>query len=114
MDKSLIVKFIKEKKRGVYNAITDEYSLIIMDDSPHVSLLKNVIEIDLEKHTGEEVKLNYFSLWKAMKKFKKRNPPGKKDMNKAPMMKKENPRYDFKDSHELEEKNIKPGSFKLK
>lgn len=110
MEKSLIVKFIKEKHRGVYDAIVNEYSSIII--GWHISILRRVIEIDLEKHTGEVVKLNYFSLAKAVKNFKKkRQAPMKSEKASTPTA---NPRYDFKDAHELDEKkSTKPGSFKL-
>jgi len=68
MKKARIVKFVKEKHPGVYDAIVDEYSLIIIGWS--VRLIKSVIQIDLERHTGERVKLNYLNLAKAVKKFK--------------------------------------------
>ena len=110
MEKALIVKFVKEKHRGIYDAVVDEYSSII--EGWHVSLLRNVIEIDLERHTGEKVKLNYFSLAKAVKKFKKNKPLAyRKEITSSPKAKS---RYDFKDAHELDEKkSTKPGSFEL-
>ena len=68
MKKTLIVKYVKEKHRGAYDAIVAEYSSIIPGWT--IGLLKSVIQIDLERHTGEKVKLNFFSLAKAVKKFK--------------------------------------------
>ena len=110
MKKTLIVKFVKEKHPGVYKAIVDEYSSIII--GWRLSLLRRIIEIDLERHTGEKVKLNYFALAKAVKKFKKKRPvPSRIE---KPSTSNANHQYDFKDAHELDEKgSIKPGSFEL-
>lgn len=110
MEKTLIVEFVKRKRRGVYDAIINEYSSIIIDW--RVSLLKSVIETDLERHCSEKVQLNYFSLAKAVRKYKKKRPTiPKKEKTSTPNA---NHRYDFKDAHELDEKeSIKPGSFKL-
>ena len=71
MKKTRIVKILKEKHRGAYDAIVREYSLIIT--GWRINLLQRIIEIDLERHTGEKVKLNFFSLSKAVKKFKVKN-----------------------------------------
>jgi len=109
MRKALIVKFVKEKRRGVYDAIVDEYSSIIF--SWKINLLVNIIETDLEHHTGEKVILNYFGLAKAIRKFKLKPTNSKKEKPLTPHAKQG---YDFKDAHELEEKEAtKPGSFKL-
>ena len=110
MEKILIVEFVKGKRRGVYDAIINEYSSIIIDW--RVSLLKSVIESDLEKLTGEKVKLNYFSLAKSVRKFKNKKPIISRE--KKPSTPHASHRYDFKDAHELDEnESIKPGSFKL-
>jgi hypothetical protein len=109
MKKDLIVRFLKEKNKNVYDAIVDEYAAIIQ--SWRVNLLKRAIEIDLEKHTGEETTLDYFSLRKAVKRFKKRLPTIEKKVTSIPSA---NPKYEFKDAHELEKETKAPGSFKLK
>ena len=109
MKKNLIVQFLKEKNRNVYDAIADEYATIILGWK--INLLKRVIEVDLQRHTGEEVKLNYFSLCKAVKKFKRKFPGSEKKIQTTPLA---NSKYDFKDAHELEEEAVIPGSFKLK
>lgn len=110
MEKALIVKFLKGRRRGIYDSIVNEYSSIMFDW--RVNLLKSVIESDLEKQTGEKVNLNYFSLAKAVRKFKKKRPAiSKKENTSTPNA---SQRYDFKDAHELDEKELtKPGSFKL-
>lgn len=111
MDKAFIVKFIKEKNKNIYDAIVNEYSSIVQGWP--VNLLKRVIEIDLEQHTGEKIKLHYHALCKAVKKFKKKGGQPrvlKKQMHSSPNAKS---KYDFKDAHELE-KETSPGSFKIK
>ena len=109
MKKNLIVQFLKEKNKNVYDAIVDEYATLI--PGWRINLLKRVIEVDLEKHTGEQTKLNYFSLSKAVKKFKKRFPNIERRTLSIPPAK---AKYEFKDAHELEEETRVPGSFKLK
>lgn len=109
MRKNLIVQFLKEKNKNVYDAIVNEYATIILGWK--INLLKRVIEVDLQRHTGEEVKLNYFSLCKAVKKFKRKFPTIEKKIQSAPLA---NSRYEFKDAHELEKETSAPGSFKLK
>jgi len=110
MEKSDIVKFVKEKRKGVYNAIVQTYSSIL--DGYHTTLMKNIIEIDLEKNTGERIKLNYDSLIKAVRRsLINNNRKSKRGISSSSP--KAN-RYDFKDDHEIDEsKKNKPGSFKI-
>ena len=109
MEKSDIVKFVKEKRKGVYNAIVQTYSTIL--DGYHTTLMKNIIEIDLEKHTGERIELNYDSLIKAVRRsLINTNRKSKRGISSSPKAN----RYDFKDDHEIDEsKKAKPGSFKI-
>ena len=102
MEKKHIVKFLKHKKRGVYPLIVELYSDVIT--SMAVTMALEVITEDLENVSGETVKLNYYSLAQAAAKFKK-------DMESKPAEKKGTNR--FKDANELEEKQTKPGGFKV-
>jgi hypothetical protein len=112
MDKTLIVRFVKEGKKRIYDTIVNEYSTLV--DGWSINLLKRVIELNLEKNTGEQVTLQYHALRKAVKKFKKNGGLSKPKLktDSTPPAKSN---FDFKDAHELDEKkSAKPGSFKLK
>jgi hypothetical protein len=110
MEKSLIVKFIKEKRKGVYNAIVQTYSSVL--NGHYTTLMKNVIEMDLEKNTGERIELNYDSLIKAVRRSLKNKSQASQRSFSSPL--KATQRYDFKDDHEIDEgKKSKPGSFKI-
>jgi hypothetical protein len=101
MEKKHIIKFLKLGKRGVYKLIVELYAELIT--SMAITMAMEVIAEDLEKESGEKVKLNYFSLAQAAAKFKKEievDPGIKKGANR------------FKDANELEEKQTKPGGFK--
>jgi hypothetical protein len=102
MEKKHIIKFLKLRKRGVYKLIVELYAEVIT--SMAVTMALEVIAEDLQKESGEKVHLNYFSLAQAAAKFKKTievNPGIKKGTNR------------FKDANELEEKQTKPGGFKV-
>jgi hypothetical protein len=101
MDKRHIVKFLKDKKRGVYTLIVNTYSDTIMSVGKTMAL--EVIREDLENETGEKVVLNYFSLAQAISKYKE---TGHKPEN-------EKRKWEFKDTSELKDDQIKPGKFKL-
>src|SRR5690348_11153793 len=102
MEKKHIIKFLKLKKRGVYPLIVELYSDVIT--SMAVTMALDVITEDLENGSGETVKLNYYSLAQAAAKFKQ-------DIESKPAEKKATNR--FKDANELEEKQTKPGGFKV-
>ena len=68
MKRTRLVKLVRENRPSAYDAIVNAYSLIII--GWRINLLRRIIEIDLERHTGEKVKLNFFNLSKAVKKFK--------------------------------------------
>jgi hypothetical protein len=102
MEKKHIIKFLKLRKRGVYKLIVDLYADVIT--SIPITMALEVIGEDLQKESSEKVELNYFSLAQAAAKFKKTieaNPGIKKDTNR------------FKDANELDEKETKPGGFKV-
>lgn len=102
MEKKHIIKFLKLRKRGVYPLIVELYSDVIT--SMAVTMALDVITEDLEKVSGETVKINYYSLAQAAAKFKK-------DIESKPAEKKVKER--FKDANELAEKQTKPGGFKV-
>jgi AAA15 family ATPase/GTPase len=102
MEKKHIIKFLKLRKRGVYKLIVELYADVIT--SMAVTMALDLITEDLENVSGEMVKLNYYSLAQAAAKFKK-------DIESKPAEKKGANR--FKDANELEEKQTKPGGFKV-
>ena len=102
MDKQLIVKFLKAKKRGIYNVIVDCYSDVIQSMNATMSL--EVIKEDLERASGESIELKYFSLVQAISKFKNKNPKSVGTSKK---------KWEFKDSSELGSTQETPGKFKL-
>jgi hypothetical protein len=102
MEKKHVIKFLKLRKRGVYGLIVEMYADVIT--SMAVTMALEVIAEDLQKESGEAVKINYYSLAQAAAKFKKEiegKPGEKKGLNR------------FKDANELEEKQTKPGGFKV-
>jgi len=105
MNKKLIVRFLNEKKRGIYPIIVDHYADQII--AIGVNLALELIKEDLHQDTGEVINLNYFSLAQAITKYKKSHVASLKD----PGLKK---KYEFKDSHESKAANENnPGSFKI-
>jgi hypothetical protein len=106
MDKKNIVRFLKEKRRGIYSVIVDVYSEQIL--SSGVNLALDLIKDDLEIKTGERVTLNYFSLNQAVLKYKNKN------MNRKVVTPAKASKYDFKDAHEIKnDSQLLPGQFKL-
>ena len=101
MEKKHIIKFLNAKKRGVYTLLVEMYSDVIT--SMAITMALEIIREDLENESGEKVRLNYFSLAQAVAKFKKKA--------KA---KSESRKLEFKDAHELIEKQKSPGTFTLK
>jgi hypothetical protein len=102
MDKKLIVKFLKLKRRGVYTLIVETYSDVIQSMNGTMSL--DVIKEDLEKASGEVVDLKYFSLVQAISKHKSKALPMKKGSET---------KWNFKDTNELKPDSDAPGKFKL-
>lgn len=104
MDKRYIIQFLKEKKRGVYTLIVNTYVDVI--STMGVTMAQRVIKDDLEKEAGTAVELNYFSLAKAISKFEKKI--GNRSTTVVTR------KWDFKDAHEMNDKGLAPGKFKLK
>jgi hypothetical protein len=102
MDKKLIVKFLKSKRRGVYALIVETYSDVIQSMNGTMSL--EVIKEDLEKASGEVVELKYFSLAQAISRHKARALQTNKNQDT---------KWNFKDANELKPGSDAPGKFKL-
>ncbi|SKC46045.1 hypothetical protein [Ohtaekwangia koreensis] len=97
MEKKLIIRFLNEKRRGAYNVLVEFYASQIFYLSKTMAL--TLIEEDLEKE-GSPIKLSYFSLARAMSRYKKKHP--KLSMSGT------NPASAFKDAHELKEGQSSP------
>jgi len=105
MDKKLMVRFLNEKKRGIYPIIVDYYADQII--AIGVNLALELIKEDLHQDTCEVINLNYFSLAQAIAKYKKGHDTPIKDT--GPKKK-----YEFRDSHESKAANENnPGRFKI-
>ena len=103
MEKKHIIRFLKERKRGVYTLMVEMYSDVAT--SMAVTMALEIIKEDLEKESGVLVELNYFSLAQAIAKYKKVKAISKSEAASR--------KWPFKDSHELKENETKPGSFKI-
>jgi len=106
MNKKYIIRFLKERQRGAYTLLAEMYDEIITSVGPAMSL--QIIRDDLQKDSEEEVVLNYSSLAHAIKKYKRRA--------KTKSNAKAEPKIDtwkFLDAHEISEKQLPPGRFKL-
>ena len=80
--------------------LVEMYADIITSMATTMAL--EIIRADLEKDSEEKVKINYYSLVQAVAKFKKkaRAKPGSR-------------KPEFKDAHELNDKQKSPGTFTL-
>jgi hypothetical protein len=97
MEKKHIIKFLNGKKRGVYPLLVEMYATVVTTMATTMAL--EIIKEDLEMDSGEKVELNYFSLAQAVAKYKKKikaKPEGKR-------------KPEFKDAHELSEKQLPAG-----
>lgn len=99
MEKKLLIRFLKEKRKGSYKVLAEVYSEQI--SSLPVAIALEIIREDLQNECKEPVELNYFSLARAVARFKKKPENSTKG------------KLQFKDSHELGEGQTKPGKFKL-
>lgn len=111
MNIEFIIQLLKEKQRGIYPLIVDEYF-----DAIHrmkVKVAKVYIEKDLFRRTGNEVSLTYRNLYNAIKNHTARNLSGK--IKKVISVKESTAvRPEFPDAYETEDLAQKPGSFTIK
>lgn len=106
MNKKYIIRFLKEGQRGAYTLLVEMYSEIITCVGPAMSL--QIIRDDLQKESEEELVLNYSSLAHAIKKYKRKAETKSNVPSEAKMEK-----WEFLDAHEISEKHLTPGRFKL-
>jgi len=102
MEKKLVIQFLKEGTRGVYPLLVKLYAEKINSVGPMMAL--KIIQADLEKEAGETVAINYNSLAHAMKKKK-----GKSEERKPGIIEE----FEFLDAHEIKERQLGAGRFKL-
>jgi 3-oxoacyl-[acyl-carrier-protein] synthase III len=103
MEKKNIIRFLKEKKRGAYTLMVEMYSDVV--NSMTVTMALELIKEDLEKDSGEVVDLHYFSLARAISRFKK-----KTTTKLEAAIERERK---FRDANEIKEGQLGPGNFKI-
>lgn len=116
MDKSDIVAFLEQKRRGIYNVLVNEYWDSVLSTTP-INLALTVISNDLEKATGKKVSLKYVSLAQAVSKARNNQVATKHSLSRQTGGNiQENPahgkKYDFRDSHEIKD-DQQPGKFRI-
>lgn len=102
MEKLLIIRFLKEKRRGVYERIANTYPDVVTTMTVKMAL--QIIQEDLERESGEPVSLNYTTFAHAIAKFKKAQPD-KPENGKH--------KWDFKDAYEIKSTQLRAGEFKI-
>jgi hypothetical protein len=100
MEKKHIIKFLNPRKRGVYALLVEMYADVI--NSMAINMALEIILEDLERESGEKIELNYYSFAQAVARFKKKGK-AKREARKT----------EFKDAHELRDKQTPPGTFTL-
>mgnify|MGYP000887168241 FL=1 len=102
MNKKYLIRFLKAKHREAYTLLTEIYCEVILEVGPAMAL--DIIHDDLLKEAGEDIPLNYTSLAHAIKKYKRKTSVNTKSKSV---------KWEFLDAHELTEKQLGPGKFKL-
>ncbi len=104
MEKKHVIRFLKERRRGAYTLLVKMYAEEVASMS--VKMVLDFIKEDLEKEPGTSVQLRYFSLARAVARFKKvgTGKPGALTTRKR----------EFKDAHETEAGQLTPGKFKVR
>jgi hypothetical protein len=103
MEKKTIIRFLEKKRRGSYTLLVKAYADLLL--SIPITMALEVIKEDLEKESGAIVKLNYFSLARAISRSKKNGTW--KSIASTPQ------KIEFRDSHEIQNGQSSPGSFKV-
>lgn len=103
MERKTIIRFLKDKRRGSYTLLVAMYADLF--PSMSVSMALTVIKEDLEKESGSTIELHYFSLARAILRFKKKAGirPGAELKQKR----------EFKDANEIKDGQPRPGTFKV-
>lgn len=103
IDKNQLVRFLQQRKRGIYTQLVKCYADTI--NSMSMNLALEVIKEDLEKSTSLKVDINYFSLAQAITRYKKKAGTTSLQVPK---------KWEFKDAHEIKDDQSVPGRFTLK
>ena len=104
MEKKHVIRFLKERRRGAYTLLVKMYAEEVTSMS--VKMVLDYIKEDLEKEPGTSVQLRYFSLARAVARFKK-GVTGKLGALTTRKL-------EFKDAHETEDGQLAPGKFKVR
>jgi len=109
MEREEIVRYLKNRQRGIYPIIVQHYADRIIGLGKRIAL--DIIKNDLEKFSGEKIDVSYFSLAKAISKYLKMN--GRKVEHFVP--KESLPKSSrFKNAYEYPDSdNMRPGAFRL-
>jgi hypothetical protein len=103
MEKKHIIRFLKDGRRGAYTWLVEIYAHWVTSMS--VTAAMELIKEDLANESGTTVELHYFSLARAVARFKKKTGVN----SKAGVNKK----LEFKDTYEISERQSGPGKFKV-
>ena len=103
MEKKHVIRFLKERRRGAYTLLVNMYAEEVMSMS--VKMVLDFIKEDLEKEPGTSVQLRYFSLARAVARFKKSAITRHGGLTTR--------KREFKDAHEIEDSQLRPGEFKV-
>src|SRR5689334_7328075 len=101
MEKQHIIRFFTARKRGRYSLLVKFYADIIA--SMPVTMAMELIKEDLEKESDTKVNLNYYSLAKAISRFKCKTgtrPTAETSQKRV-----------FKDQHEIKNVQKRGGYF---
>ncbi|MBL0742100.1 hypothetical protein [Chryseolinea lacunae] len=104
MEKKHIIKFLQQRKKGVYNLIVQLYANVITSMGPTMAM--DIVKDDLEKEAGTPVEIHYFALAQAILRYKKKNPKVSSGSLEGGQ------RFSFKDAYELNDVQLVPGRFK--
>ena len=101
MEKKHIIRFLKERKRGSYTWLVKMYSDLFTSMSTTMAL--ELVEEDLNRE--EKIELNYFSVARAVARFKKKTGGKSLAGNKK--------QIEFRDGHEISHGQLGAGQFKI-
>ena len=103
MEKKHIIRFLNDGRRGAYTWLVEMYGHWVTSMS--VTLAMDLIKEDLAKESGTTVELHYFSLARAVARFKKKTGVNSKvDANM---------KLEFMDANEIRDGQSGPGKFKV-
>ena len=102
MEKKHIIRFLKKGKRGSYTWLVKMYSDLFTSMSTTMAL--ELIQEDLSKESEEKIELHYFSVARAVARFKKKIAATTPKAGTAKAI-------EFKDSHELNSGQSGAGRF---